>query len=135
MSIQGTANARDRVETGGVLFGQQDPVTRIIWVSEVIGPPPDSDSSAAGFVTGVGGVLEANEEKRGRTRGSVAFVGMWHTHPDGIPLPSATDLRGMAQIVAASNSRTPWALLLIAGAGWNAAAVSSRSKPYSDIPT
>jgi integrative and conjugative element protein (TIGR02256 family) len=104
-----------RVETGGVLFGQRDPVARVVWVSDVIGPPPDSTSSAEGFVCGVQGVAEANEEKTARTRGSVSFVGMWHTHPGGLPIPSATDLNGMAQIVAATDSRIQQSLLLIVG--------------------
>lgn len=110
-----------KIETGGILFGEHDSTLRIIWVSEIIGPPSDSDSSPDGFVTGILGVKEANAEKQQRTKGSVAFVGMWHTHPNSAPIPSATDLSGMAQIVGATGSANPKALLLIlGGSDWEA---------------
>jgi hypothetical protein len=80
-----------RVETGGILFGHTDEFLRIIWVDEISGPPPDSIQSSTAFVCGTAGVSELNAEKTKRTRKSVAFVGMWHTHPGGMPLPSGTD--------------------------------------------
>ena len=118
--IQGWVSAGRRmlgedVETGGVLFGEHNDASRVIWVDEVIGPPPDSWSAPEGFICGTDGVAEANAEKSSRTRGSVAFVGMWHTHPESVPLPSSTDLAGMAHITAAGGSKTPKALLLIVG--------------------
>jgi proteasome lid subunit RPN8/RPN11 len=85
-----------RVETGGVLFGHTDEFLKIVWVDEISGPPADSTQSAAEFVCGTAGVAEMNTEKITRTRKSVAFVGMWHTHPGGIPLPSDTDRGAMA---------------------------------------
>lgn len=84
-----------RVETGGVLFGECDDVLKLIWVDEVSGPPPDSMASRHGFVCGTAGVHELSQEKAERTRGSVHFVGMWHTHPHSPPLPSSTDLGAM----------------------------------------
>jgi len=36
-----------------------------------------------------------HDEKEKRTSGSVTFVGMWHTHPRGLPEPSPTDLGAM----------------------------------------
>lgn len=103
------------VETGGVLFGERNDACRVIWISEILGPPPDSSSAPEGFVCGVEGVASANEEKRQRTGESVGFVGMWHTHPTAAPLPSTTDLLGMAKITAAADSKSPKALLLIIG--------------------
>jgi integrative and conjugative element protein (TIGR02256 family) len=88
-----------RVETGGVLFGEVDELLKVIWIDEVSGPPPDSDSSAMGFVCGTSGVQAMNADRAKRTSGSVSFVGMWHTHPLGLPTPSATDLGAMAQLL------------------------------------
>jgi Prokaryotic E2 family A/ThiF family/Prokaryotic homologs of the JAB domain len=85
-----------RVETGGILFGHTDEFLKIIWVDEISGPPPDSIQSATAFVCGTAGVSEMNAEKIKRTKKSVAFVGMWHTHPGGMPLPSDTDYGAMA---------------------------------------
>jgi integrative and conjugative element protein (TIGR02256 family) len=104
-----------KVETGGLLFGERNAAARVLWVSEASGPPSDSKASATGFECGVAGVADLNKEKRHRTRGSVAHVGMWHTHPDSAPRPSDTDLAGMCQIVKAVDPPTPESLLLILG--------------------
>lgn len=88
-----------RVETGGVLFGELDELLKVAWIDEVSGPPPDSEASRQGFLCGTVGVQDMNFEKSKRTSGSVTFVGMWHTHPMGIPEPSTTDLRAMEQLL------------------------------------
>jgi integrative and conjugative element protein (TIGR02256 family) len=102
----GIARSRDavgpEVETGGLLFGERDDSAGVLWVSEVSGPPSDSSASAKKFVCGVAGTAEMNAEKRSRTRGSVQYVGMWHTHPDSVPLPSPTDWAGMRRLVRAA---------------------------------
>ena len=59
------------IETGGILFGGRDDASRIVWVTEAIGPPPDSQKSAKGFVCGIEGTRETNDEKRDRTRKAV----------------------------------------------------------------
>ena len=89
----------DRTETGGVLFGEVDEFLKVGWIDEVSGPPPDSVASPAGFLCGTAGVLEMHNEKKKRTNGSVAFVGMWHTHPKGLPKPSPTDLGAMKELL------------------------------------
>jgi integrative and conjugative element protein (TIGR02256 family) len=94
----------DRTETGGVLFGEVDEFLKIIWIDEVSGPPPDSVASAAGFLCGTAGVREMHDEKKKRTNGSVTFVGMWHTHPQGLPRPSPTDLGAMKELLQKGNS-------------------------------
>lgn len=102
-------------ETGGILFGERDDVSQIIWVTEVTGPPCDSQKSTKGFECGTEGVREINDEKRKRTRRSVQYIGMWHTHPNFVPLPSPIDFLGMKKIVSATDNPTPKPLLLIVG--------------------
>ncbi|MDO1585606.1 ThiF family adenylyltransferase [Rhizobium oryzicola] len=92
--------AGDRVETGGALFGQVDEFLKVVWIDEVSGPPPDSEASREGFVCGTQGVAMMHKEKLSRTCGSVTFVGMWHTHPKALPIPSRTDLGAMVQLLA-----------------------------------
>lgn len=104
-----------RIETGGVLFGERNDATRVIWVSEIIGPPPDSESSENGFVCGTEGTREVNDEKRKRTRKSVQYVGVWHTHPFTSPLPSATDIAGMGKILNAIDPPSKSLLMIIGG--------------------
>lgn len=105
-----------RIETGGILFGHTDEFLKIIWVDEISGPPPDSIQSTTAFVCGTAGVSELNAEKVKRTRKSVAFVGMWHTHPGGIPLPSDTDYGAMAKLLTDDQFQAKRFLMIIIGA-------------------
>jgi predicted acylesterase/phospholipase RssA/proteasome lid subunit RPN8/RPN11 len=112
------ANERVRginVETGGLLFGERNDLLKVLWVDEVSGPPPDSSHSAAGFVCGVQGTAELAREKANRTADLVRFQGMWHTHPGSLPIPSATDLRGIEQLVQATHSPRGKSSMLIVG--------------------
>ncbi|NOJ48531.1 ThiF family adenylyltransferase [Bradyrhizobium archetypum] len=105
-----------RVETGGILFGHVDEFLKIVWVDEISGPPPDSVQSSTAFVCGTAGVSEVNAEKTKRTRKSVAFVGMWHTHPGGIPLPSDTDYSAMTNLLTSDEFQAKRFLMIIIGA-------------------
>ena len=105
-----------RDETGGVLFGHLDPFLRVVWVDEVSGPPPDSVQSPHAFVCGTSGIAEMNAEKEHRTRKSVSFIGMWHTHPGGMPWPSPTDYGAMAQLLTGDQFQANRFLMVIIGA-------------------
>jgi integrative and conjugative element protein (TIGR02256 family) len=105
-----------RVETGGILFGHADEFLKILWVDEISGPPPDSLQSSTAFVCGTAGVSDMNAEKTKRTGKSVAFVGMWHTHPGGIPFPSDTDYSAMANLLTSDEFHPKRFLMIIIGA-------------------
>lgn len=102
-------------ETGGLLFGEEDNLLKIIWVTEVLGPPPDSIQTDKQFICGKEGVLEAHLEKRKRTKNSVSYVGMWHTHPDGMSVPSDVDIAGMFQLLKGEEEISKTCLLMIIG--------------------
>lgn len=119
-----------RVETGGVLFGQRDDAARVIWVDEAMGPPLDSEASEEGFLCGTIGVQERDEQLNSETNGTTRFVGMWHTHPDGIPSPSTEDHLGVGRLLALSGRSTERVLMLIIG-GDLAAAPEARAYSYS----
>jgi len=113
-----TQNRRTRhrsVETGGLLWGEWDDATRIVWVTEASGPPPDSYHSAERFVCGVAGTREEHDARVRYTRRSVSYIGMWHTHPTSRPLPSVTDFAGMHDILTAGDLPPRKNLLLIFG--------------------
>ncbi len=112
---QGRRKRRAECETGGLLFGKRDDALRVIWVDDVIGPPPDSVCSPEKFVCGIKGTQEATKKRKEQSRGSMEFVGMWHTHPQDVPLPSTTDLSGMAQILASGEAPPLRSLLVIVG--------------------
>jgi predicted acylesterase/phospholipase RssA len=102
-------------ETGGYLFGERDEATKILWISEASGPPPDSEASRDAFVCGIEGVEAVNSEKQQRTRSSVRLVGIWHAHPEGAPLPSPTDIGGISRVIADSAAPSARALMMIVG--------------------
>lgn len=97
------------------MFGERNDLLKILWVDEVSGPPPDSVRSPSGFVCGVHGTSALATEKAKRTRNMLHFLGMWHTHPGGLPLPSATDMSGIAQLVKATGSADGKSFMLIVG--------------------
>jgi integrative and conjugative element protein (TIGR02256 family) len=114
--IEKSSRARGAgVETGGLLFGERDDATRIIWISEIIGPPPDSLASESHFDCGVDGTTDINDEKKLRSRDSVQYVGMWHSHPGSSPVFSGTDFEGMRQLIEEAALSPSKLLLLIVG--------------------
>ena len=86
------------VETGGLLWGEWDDATSVIWISAVSGPPPDSKHSRELFVCGKKGTVTENNARLKQTRGGVQYIGMWHTHPVSQPLPSAVDYQAIEQM-------------------------------------
>ena len=103
------------VETGGLLFGRRDDAAKVIWVDEVLGPPPDSEASADQFICGVDGTHDAADEKARRSGSELQFVGMWHTHPVSSPEPSGRDLVGMAKLLSSAPNPPALSLLVIVG--------------------
>ncbi|MCI0628441.1 MAG: Mov34/MPN/PAD-1 family protein, partial [Acidobacteria bacterium] len=103
------------VETGGLLWGEWDDATGIVWVSHASGPPPDSSHSETLFVCGVHGTREEHEKRLKQSRFSIGYVGMWHTHPISRPMPSDIDMSGMHQILTQGSLPPRKNVLLIAG--------------------
>ena len=71
----------DKVETGGLIFGEIDDAHQVIWVDSVSGPPPDSTSSDMQFLCGTAGTKKLNAFKSAASGKSSRFIGIWHTHP------------------------------------------------------
>lgn len=113
--VRRSARLAPGAETGGLLFGERDDALRILWVSDVLGPPPDSKASPRGFVCGTAGVDEATAAIHKRSRGASQPVGMWHTHPNGAPVPSTDDFAAMTKIITSTDRSLPKQLLLVLG--------------------
>ena len=113
------ARSRDavgpEVETGGLSFGERNDAIGVVWVSEVDGPPPDSIARPDLFECGVVGTQQAHLVRERWSRGSVRYVGMWHTHPVSAPVPSPTDLGGMDKILSDGAVNPSKSLLSILG--------------------
>ena len=104
------------VETGGLIFGEINEAASVIWVTDVDGPPPDSDASDRHFTCGILGTRESAEMKHRRYRGSVECLGSWHTHPRTGPRPSPLDLSTVTRLLKGTeSSRRKLALLILSG--------------------
>lgn len=104
-----------KVETGGLLWGEWDEATGIVWVTDASGPPPDSRHSEEMFLCGVVGTAVEHERRTKLSRFSTSYIGMWHTHPISRPLPSGTDIEGMHHILTSGTLPVRKNLLLIIG--------------------
>ncbi|MXV96695.1 MAG: hypothetical protein F4Z92_12745 [Gemmatimonadetes bacterium] len=104
------------VETGGLIFGEVNEAASVIWITDVDGPPPDSDASDRHFTCGILGTRESADVKHDRFRGSVECLGSWHTHPRAGPWPSTIDLDTVARLLdGTESSRRTLVLLILSG--------------------
>ena len=100
------------VETGGLLLGQLDHASRVVWVSEAQGLPAGSETSAEGLQLDPAVARAAVQERLVQSRRLVGFIGAWHTHPRHLAVPSVIDQAAMEEMAADNNSPV---LLMIIG--------------------
>lgn len=99
-------------ETGGVLLGTYTPSFELAIVTEVSGPPQDSRKARSGFWRGILGLQTLISRLWKQQQ---YYLGEWHVHPDGPPIPSETDYDQMNAISQSLDYQCPEPLLLIVG--------------------
>ncbi len=122
-------------ETGGLLFGETSDWLKVMWVTEVCGPPSDSCHSAEEFICGISGIRDLQAEKRERTRRAVQYLGTWHTHPISSPVPSNRDFRAMDLLLSGDQHPPDRLLLLIVGTPLSTPTVTASVFLPSDFET
>lgn len=105
----------DKVETGGLIFGEIDDAHRTIWVDSVSGPPSDSKASAEQFLCGTAGTKDLAAFRSKSSGGSSRFVGIWHTHPISRGSPSEDDLTAMVELLHFQEATPRQVVMLIVG--------------------
>ena len=100
------------LETGGLLLGQIDHASRVVWITEADGPPPGSIAHSEGLALDPTQARASARHRRRLTRGMVAYVGAWHTHPYSLALPSTQDETAMNQM---AGDGTPVLLMILGG--------------------
>jgi hypothetical protein len=104
--------ARTR-ETGGILVGSYNAALDCGAVSSVSVAPPDSRSERTRFYRGVLGLQKWLDQIWHRHR--FYYLGEWHYHPGGTPIPSGIDEAQMQYIARLPAYHCPEPVLLIIG--------------------
>ena len=68
------------VETGGVLIGRQDEISRMFYIVDVLPAPSDSTRSAHEFVLGQEGLRKKIDDYSKETNWVIYCLGTWHSH-------------------------------------------------------
>lgn len=105
----------DKVETGGLIFGEVDDSHQQIWIDSVSGPPPDSQASAEKFLCGTSGTKQIAALRARASGESSRFIGIWHTHPISRGRPSEDDLHAMVQLLHFQEQTPRQVIMLIVG--------------------
>jgi len=101
-----------RHETGGWLLGYWA-VDRAAVVLTHATPPGPRGAPDGVSISDVGHAARF-QEAWDRSGGHVTFLGDWHTHPGGVPLPSGTDRAAMEQLAENAAFDTPTPVIAIA---------------------
>lgn len=102
-----------RKETGGILIGTYNEAHDCAILSEILGPPSDSKRSRAKFFRGVKGLRDLLLRRWRDQR--TYYLGEWHFHPGGAPVPSSVDHEQMKLIGKNPACMCPEPILLIMG--------------------
>lgn len=100
-------------EFGGILMGYYSDDLRTCNVTDII-LPNNYKSSQYNFERGDDGLYEIMEMFYNKNPKQI-YIGEWHTHPDMLPIPSATDKNALNEIINNSQVNINNPILLIIG--------------------
>ena len=122
-----------RVETGGILLGERDETLKIIWVDEFSPPPSDSTLTQTEFICGIRGTAQLHAKRERETRGSIRYIGMWHTHPESLPVPSSTDLLAVSKLSSETGGQFAHSLMVIIGTPYHRLALATYAFSQAEL--
>ncbi|MFC5527858.1 Mov34/MPN/PAD-1 family protein [Cohnella yongneupensis] len=100
-------------ETGGILIGRYSNNLTIAEVSHISTGSIDSKKYPTQFYRGTAGLQKLLSDAWEKDRSY--YLGEWHTHPNGFPIPSDPDKRQMTEISKSKKYVCPEPVLLILG--------------------
>jgi integrative and conjugative element protein (TIGR02256 family) len=122
-----------RVETGGILLGERDESLKIMWVDEFSAPPSDSTLTPTEFICGTNGTAELHAKRERESRGSIRYIGMWHTHPESLPVPSSTDFLAMSALSDKTSGQFAHSLMVIIGTPYHRLALATYAFSQAEL--
>lgn len=113
-------------ETGGIIIGYYTDTDNVAVVTNITGPPPDSQSGRTWFKRGVQGLKKVLHDS---WRQDEFYIGEWHFHPLGSVSPSGQDYKQMNEIAASKKYHCPEPVMIIIAGSFNQYVV----QPYLTI--
>ena len=101
------------LETGGVLLGWRD--SHNVVVEHVIGPGPGARHERMSFQPDASWQQARIAQLYEQSGRRLSYLGDWHTHPGGSPVPSRRDDRTLQHIASSSEARCPDPVMVIMG--------------------
>ncbi len=102
------------LEAGGILLGvRRGPHLEIV---EATGPMRGDRRTRTEFVRRDPGHFQLAQRHWRSSRGTVGYVGEWHTHPEPWPSPSGIDIAQWHRIV--DEEHRPTAFVIVGTQGW-----------------
>ncbi|MFC4905562.1 Mov34/MPN/PAD-1 family protein [Kocuria oceani] len=100
-------------ETGGILLGQSS--LGSFRVMHTIGAGPEAEHYSRSFTPDRDWQYDQIDEIWAKTGGKIEYLGDWHTHPTGAPIPSNTDQTLLRRTAGNPACQCPHPLMLILG--------------------
>jgi integrative and conjugative element protein (TIGR02256 family) len=98
-------------ETGGVLIGYYNDTLNCATITEIIFEIPDSKRGKTWFLRGIKGIQNRLHQLWSSRR--IYYLGEWHFHPGGTPVPSQVDINQMLEIASTFSAHCPEPILLL----------------------
>ena len=107
------AGERAPVEVGTSLVGSYTDDGHHAYVRSLAPLTPDSQGGRFTFQRGVAGLRDFFRKVFKRSRGMTHYVGEWHSHVGGAPIPSGTDDTNTMEIARDPSALCPECILVI----------------------
>jgi integrative and conjugative element protein (TIGR02256 family) len=102
----------DTFETGGILIGYYDETKEWAIVTDATKLPGDSVSGSNWLYRGIKGLQTKLSKIWAKNQ---YYLGEWHFHPFGMPIPSDTDRKQMVSISKSFQYSCPEPILILVG--------------------
>lgn len=112
-ALRAYAEAKPKVETGGVLIGSEE--DGLVIVREVTDSGPKAEETPTHFRYDADHINAKLRDAADRLGEKGVYVGEWHTHLEAQPKPSARDVESLSDIALAAIFLTDEPVMIIAG--------------------
>ncbi len=102
----------DSKEAGGFILGYQNKATGNLTISDITSPQPN-DSRSRCFCT-IKDAIHFALLKKSKLKQNY-YIGVWHTHPQDIPVPSSLDWNDWQEILQKDKTGSKYAIFIIIG--------------------